>query len=47
MQSPQDQLARADRLQAAIAALQQEIKLIEATGEVAPPHKCMFFIIRC
>ena len=27
MQSPRDQLARADRLQAAIASLQQEIKL--------------------
>jgi hypothetical protein len=37
MQSPRDQLARADRLQAAIAALQQEIQLLETTGEVAPP----------
>ena len=37
MQSPRDQLARADRLQAAIAVLQQEIQLLETTGEVAPP----------
>ncbi len=35
--SVQDQLARADQLQAAIAVLQQEIQQIEAEGEVAPP----------
>ena len=32
-----DQLARADQLQAAIAVLKQEIQLIEASGEPAPP----------
>ncbi len=35
--SVQDQLTRADQLQAAIAVLQQEIQQIEANGEVAPP----------
>ncbi len=33
----EDQLARADQLQAAIAVLKQEIQLIEASGELAPP----------
>ena len=32
-----DQLTRADQLQAAIAVLKQEIQLIEASGDVAPP----------
>ena len=36
--SVQDQLTRADQLQAAIAVLQQEIQQIEANGEVAPPR---------
>ncbi len=35
--SVQDQLTRADQLQAAIAVLQQEIQQIEAEGKVAPP----------
>ena len=33
----EDQLARADQLQTAIAVLKQEIQLIEASGELAPP----------
>ena len=32
-----DQLARADRLQEAIAILQREIQLLEASGDLAPP----------
>ena len=35
--SVQDQLARADQLQAAIAVLQQEIQKILTEGKVAPP----------
>jgi hypothetical protein len=31
------QLARADRLQEAIAILQREIQLREASGDIAPP----------
>ncbi|MGK7872211.1 MAG: hypothetical protein AB4426_02490 [Xenococcaceae cyanobacterium] len=32
-----DQLARADQLQTAIAVLKQEIKQLQANGDVAPP----------
>jgi hypothetical protein len=38
-QKAQDKLERCDRIQAAIAALEQQKKLIFATGQVAPKGK--------